>query len=90
MAKTSKLQKNLESHGAEFGSIDSVIAIQATSGILDIAIGTEGKIPFDLGLNNVDLKEGVLPRTGKFMLEWKVGMPSLRLLPLSSQNNNYP
>ena len=62
VAKTSKLQKNLESHGAEFGSIDSVIAIQAISGILDIAIGTEGKIPFDLGLNNVvDLKKGCYP-----------------------------
>lgn len=60
--KTSELQKNLESHGAEFGSIDSVIAIQAISGILDIAIGTEGKIPFDLGLNNVvDLKKGCYP-----------------------------
>lgn len=62
VAKTSKLQKNLESHGVEFGSIDSVIAIQAISGILDIAIGTEGKIPFDLGLNNVvDLKKGCYP-----------------------------
>ena len=62
VAKTSKLQKNLESHGAEFGSIDSVIAIQAISGILDIEIGTEGKIPFDLGLNNVvDLKKGCYP-----------------------------
>ena len=60
--KTSELQKSLESHGAEFGSIDSVIAIQAISGILDIAIGTEGKIPFDLGLNNVvDLKKGCYP-----------------------------
>tara|TARA_B100001939_G_scaffold307105_1_gene286999 strand:- start:1636 stop:2286 length:651 start_codon:yes stop_codon:yes gene_type:complete len=60
--KTSELLKNLESHGAEFGSIDSVIAIQAISGILDIAIGTEGKIPFDLGLNNVvDLKKGCYP-----------------------------
>ena len=60
--KTSELQKNLESHGAEFGSIDSVIAIQAISGILDIAIGTEGKIPFDLGLHNVvDLKKGCYP-----------------------------
>ena len=60
--KTSELQKNLEYHGAEFGSIDSVIAIQAISGILDIAIGTEGKIPFDLGLNNVvDLTKGCYP-----------------------------
>lgn len=60
--KTSELQKNLEYHGAEFGSIDSVIAIQAISGILDIAIGTEGKIPFDLGLNNVvDLNKGCYP-----------------------------
>ena len=60
--KTSELQKILESYGAEFGSIDSVIAIQAISGILDIAIGTEGKIPFDLGLNNVvDLKKGCYP-----------------------------
>ena len=60
--KTSELQNNLESHGAEFGSIDSVIAIQAISGILDIAIGTEGKIPFDLGLHNVvDLKKGCYP-----------------------------
>ena len=60
--KTSELQKNLEYHGAEFGSIDSVIAIQAISGILDIAIGTEGKIPFDLGLHNVvDLKKGCYP-----------------------------
>lgn len=60
--KTLELQTNLESHGAEFGSIDSVIAIQAISGILDIAIGTEGKIPFDLGLNNVvDLKKGCYP-----------------------------
>ena len=60
--KTSELQKSLESHGAEFGSIDSVIAIQAISGILDIAIETEGKIPFDLGLHNVvDLKKGCYP-----------------------------
>lgn len=60
--KTSELQINLESHGAEFGSIDSGIAIQAIAGILDIAIGTEGKIPFDLGLNNVvDLKKGCYP-----------------------------
>ncbi len=60
--KTSELQKNLESHGAEIGSIDSGIAVQAIVGILDIAIGTEGKIPFDLGLNNVvDLKKGCYP-----------------------------
>lgn len=60
--KTSELQIHLESHGAEFGSIDSGIAVQAIAGILDIAIGTEGKIPFDLGLNDVvDLKKGCYP-----------------------------
>ena len=52
----------LETIGAISGSVDSGIAITSMAGIVDLAVGIDGKIPFDLGLESrIDLKKGCYP-----------------------------
>tara|TARA_A100001388_G_scaffold26950_1_gene17392 strand:+ start:831 stop:1736 length:906 start_codon:yes stop_codon:yes gene_type:complete len=52
----------LEEHGAIQGEANSGIAVKSKAGIIDLSIGIDGKIPFDLGLEGlVDLKKGCYP-----------------------------
>ena len=54
--------QGLETIGAISGSVDSGIAITSMAGIVDLAVGIDGKIPFDLGLESrIDLKKGCYP-----------------------------
>ena len=51
--------QGLETIGAISGEVDSGIAITSMAGIVDLAVGIDGKIPFDLGLESrIDLKKG--------------------------------
>ena len=52
----------LETIGAISGEVDSGIAITSMVGIVDLAVGIDGKIPFDLSLESrIDLKKGCYP-----------------------------
>ena len=54
--------QGLETIGAISGEVDSGIAITSMAGIVDLAVGIDGKIPFDLGLESrIDLKKGCYP-----------------------------
>ena len=54
--------QTLETIGAISGEVDSGIAITSMAGIVDLAVGIDGKIPFDLGLESrIDLKKGCYP-----------------------------
>ena len=54
--------QGLETIGAISGEVDSGIAITSMVGIVDLAVGIDGKIPFDLGLESrIDLKKGCYP-----------------------------
>ena len=54
-----EINQALESIGAISGEVDSGIAIKSMAGIIDLAVGIDGKIPFDLGLESrIDLKKG--------------------------------
>ena len=54
--------QGLETIGAISGKVDSGIAITSMAGIVDLAVGIDGKIPFDLGLESrIDLKKGCYP-----------------------------
>ena len=54
--------QGLETIGAISGEVDSGIAITSMAGIVDLAVGIGGKIPFDLGLESrIDLKKGCYP-----------------------------
>ena len=54
--------QGLETSGAISGEVDSGIAITSMAGIVDLAVGIDGKIPFDLGLESrIDLKKGCYP-----------------------------
>ena len=54
--------QGLETIGAISGEVDSGIAIASMAGIVDLAVGIDGKIPFDLGLESrIDLKKGCYP-----------------------------
>lgn len=57
-----EINQALESIGAISGEVDSGIAIKSMAGIIDLAVGIDGKIPFDLGLESrIDLKKGCYP-----------------------------
>ena len=57
-----EINQALESIGALSGEVDSGIAIKSMAGIIDLAVGIDGKIPFDLGLESrIDLKKGCYP-----------------------------
>ena len=54
--------QGLKTNGAISGEVDSGIAITSMAGIVDLAVGIDGKIPFDLGLESrIDLKKGCYP-----------------------------
>ena len=57
-----EINQALETIGAISGEVDSGIAIKSMAGIIDLAVGIDGKIPFDLGLESrIDLKKGCYP-----------------------------
>ena len=57
-----EILQGLETIGAISGEVDSGIAITSMAGIVDLAVGIDGKIPFDLGLESlIDLKKGCYP-----------------------------
>ena len=57
-----EIHQALETIGAISGEVDSGIAIKSMAGIIDLAVGIDGKIPFDLGLESrIDLKKGCYP-----------------------------
>ena len=57
-----EILQGLETIGAISGGVDSGIAITSMAGIVDLAVGIDGKIPFDLGLESlIDLKKGCYP-----------------------------
>lgn len=57
-----EITQGLETIGAISGEVDSGIAITSMAGIVDLAVGIDGKIPFDLGLESrIDLKKGCYP-----------------------------
>ena len=57
-----EINQTLVTIGAISGEVDGGIAIQSMAGIVDLAVGIDGKIPFDLGLEScIDLKKGCYP-----------------------------
>jgi len=57
-----EINQTLVTIGAISGEVDCGIAIQSMAGIIDLAVGIDGKIPFDLGLEScIDLKKGCYP-----------------------------
>lgn len=57
-----EIKQLLEKQGAIHADVANGIAIKSRAGMIDLAVEIEGKIPFDLGMeNHVDLKKGCYP-----------------------------